>query len=372
MSSLLKPLGQGPGYLKAGFLGFTATGKTMTATLLAIAMKRQAKHAGPIAFYDTETGSDYITPMIRSLTGQEAVGVKSRSFDDLLAVGDECVSSGVSVLVVDSVTHIWRTLCDSYLAGVNQSREKMCQEKGWRFKPRTGLEFQDWAPIKAIWARWTDFYLTAPLHIVICGRAGFEYDFEVNEAGKKELVKTGTKMKTESEFGFEPSLLVEMEVENEKTAAGERQLRTAFIRKDRFNVMDGALGTFPTEHDAEKALAPVVKFFAPHLAKLNADSHTTMQTTAKPMDVDAGGSDAWARERDRRTIFCEEIQGLLTSQIPGMGAEDKKKKADLMQKFFGTRSWTAIETTDSEKLRGGLLALKNHLETDADATKAGL
>lgn len=362
MSTLLKPLGNGPGYLKAGFLGFTATGKTTTASLLAVAMKRQMKHPGPIAFCDTETGSDYVTPMLRSLSGQEPLGVKTRDFNDLLSVGSECIAAGVSVLVVDSVTHFWRTLCDSYLAGVNKSKEELCREKGWRFKPRTGLEFQDWNPIKATWAKWTDFYLTSPLHIVICGRAGFEYDHVQNENGKKELVKTGTKMKTESEFGFEPSLLVEMEVENEVTPDGERQIRTAFIRKDRFNVMDGAVGRFPSLRDAEKELAAVAGFFAPHIQRLNPETHTGMNTTITPMNVDAGGADEWHREKDRRTILTEEIQGMLTSHVPGMGAEDKKRKADLLQKHFGTRSWTAVESTQSEKLREGLKSLKAELE----------
>lgn len=365
MASLLKPLGSGPGYLKAGFLGFTASGKTTTASLLAVAMKRQMKHDGPIAFYDTESGSDYVTPMLRALTKQEPIGVKTRDFNDLLAVGEECVSSGVSVLLVDSVTHIWRTLCDSYLAGVNKAREELCREKGWNFRERTSLEFQDWNPIKAQWAKWTDFYLTSPLHIIICGRAGFEYDFETDERGKKQLIKTGTKMKTESEFGFEPSLLIEMEVEQEKTTDGERQIRTAFIRKDRFNVMDGELGRFAGEQDPEKALAAVAKFFGPHIERLTPETHTPMNTTATPMRVDAAGADEWARERDRRTILTEEIQGLLTSHVPGMGAEDKKRKADLLQKHFGTRSWTAVESTHSDKLRVGLAALKQELETVA-------
>ena len=361
--SLLKPLGQGPGYLKAGFLGFAGTGKTTTGALLAVAIKRHMKHPGQIAFYDTEAGSDYVLPMIRELTGQEPLGVKTRDFNDLLAVGQECVTAGVSVLLVDSVTHIWRNLCDSYLAGVNKSRAELCAEKGWTFRPVTKLEFQDWGPVKAMWSKWTDFYLTAPLHVIICGRAGFEYEFQENERGKKELIKTGTKMKTESEFGFEPSLLVEMEVGQETTPDGEFQVRTAFIRKDRFNVMDGEIGRFPQERDNERALKTVADFFSPHFARLVPENHTGTDTGTKPLDVDSGGKDDWNRERDRRTILCEEIQGLLVSNVPGMGAEDKKRKADLMQKHFGSRSWTAIESMHSDKLRAGMKALKEELET---------
>jgi hypothetical protein len=45
----------------------------------------------------------------------------------------------------------------------------------------------------------------------LCGRAGYEYDHEENEDGGKDLIKIGTKMKAEGEFGFEPSLVIEME-----------------------------------------------------------------------------------------------------------------------------------------------------------------
>jgi hypothetical protein len=67
-------------------------------------------------------------------------------------------------------------------------------------------------PIKTIWnSRWAGKFLNSPLHFVIAGRAGYESDIEENEeTHKKELTKTGIKMKTEGEFGFEPSLLIQM------------------------------------------------------------------------------------------------------------------------------------------------------------------
>jgi hypothetical protein len=364
MPSLLRPLAQGPSYLKAGFLGFAGTGKTTTAALLAIAVKRKFGLPGPIAFFDTENGSDYIAPLIRALTKQEPVGVKTRDFNSLLAVGEECVGAGVSVFLADSMTHVWRSLCDGYLAGVNQSRRRLCEEKNWTFRPQDALQFQDWAPVKATWAKWTDFYLTSPMHVIICGRAGFDYDYEENERGKKELVKTGVKMKTESEFGFEPSLLVEMDVDQAPDGnGGFRQTRSALVRKDRFNLLDGATVAFGGEKDPEKMLGAVERFFGPHIEQLNPANHSPLNTTVTPSDVNPSGADEWARERDRRTVLSEEIQGLLTSHVPGLGADDKKKKADLIQKHFGTRSWTAIEkNTQSDKLKAGIETLKKELE----------
>src|SRR6185503_10075486 len=111
----------------------------------------------------------------------------------------------------------------------------------------------------------TDFYLNSKLHIIICGRAGFDYDYEENEeTQRKELIKTGIKMKTEGEFGFEPSLLVEMEAvqnlaqgggrgkKNAAPKAGVSVTRRAVVLKDRFSVIDGAMTSFNTASGAKK------------------------------------------------------------------------------------------------------------------------
>src|SRR6185312_7014565 len=143
--SLLKPLGTGQGYLKAGFQGFQKSGKTFTAIELAIGTREYMKHDGPMAMFDTETGSEYIAKRVKERTGKDLVGAKSRSFDTLLQLGRECVKEGISVLVVDSVTHIWRDVTESYLAQLNEARRK----KGFGMK--RALEFQDWGPIKRKW-----------------------------------------------------------------------------------------------------------------------------------------------------------------------------------------------------------------------------
>ena len=43
--------------------------------------------------------------------------------------------------------------------------------------------------------KFTDLFINAPIHIILCGRAGYEYDyFEDQETGKKNLEKTGIKI----------------------------------------------------------------------------------------------------------------------------------------------------------------------------------
>ncbi len=359
-------LGKGQGYLKAGFLGFQKSGKTYTSMLLAIGTRTMMNHQGPIAMFDTEGGSEYIADTVRNCTGLDLVGLKSRSFDDLMQVAQDCVDERISVLIVDSVTHIWRELCEAYLKQINDQRQALAKEKGWTFKKKQSLEFQDWAHVKNIWSKWTDFYLNSPLHIIIAGRAGFEYDMQKNEdTGKNELIKTGMKMKTEGEFGFEPSLLVEMEREQAPDGQGGFRIqRRATVIGDRFNAVDAHSILFPSfEGNVEKEMDAVMKFFHPHVSRLKPDAHVPIDTSIKTnTGADEFGDTEWGREKKARTILSEEIQGLLVAYYPGQDGESKSTKMNLLYEHFQTRSWTAVEGMSSEKLREGLSNLKKKLE----------
>lgn len=338
--SLLKKLGQGTGYLKAGFLGFPKSGKTFTAKELAIGTREFLEHDGPIAMFDTEGGSEYIAADIQARTGHELLGIRSRKFDDLVAAAHECVGAGVSVLIVDSVTHVWTELCESYLAQVNEIRERQRRSK------QRGLEFQDWSVLKPKWRTWTDTFLNLPLHIIICGRAGFEYDFEEDDSGKKNLVKTGVKMKTESEFGFEPSLLIEMQREQERdTGAGKLTgtiLHRATVLGDRFNVMDG-----------QQADNPGFDFFRPHVERLVPGAHATIDTESQSdFDLDDDGRSPEQKEGRLRAIFSEKIKAELLKVDDGaQTAKAKMARQNICESLLGTTSWTEVESMPSSDLK---------------------
>ena len=171
------------------------------------------------------------------------------------------------------------------------------------------------------------------------------------ETGRKELVKTGIKMRVESNFGFEPSLLVEMEREQLPDGdGGFKIVHRATILGDRFAVLD-----------AQSAVNPDFEFFLPHVQRLKPGSHSVVTMDKTETGADVEGNVGWDREKQARTILCEEIQGAIVSVIPGLSAEDKKRKADLLQKIFGTRSWTAIENMQSAALRGAFPRLKQEL-----------
>ncbi len=337
--SLLKPLGQGQGYLKAGVQGFAGSGKTFTATDIAVGLRSFMKLDGPIAFFDTEGGAEYVAQKVKKETGLDLVGLRSHAFQDLITVTQEAEKGGISVLIVDSISHVWNELQKSHIARVNENLKRRNRS------PRFNLEFQDWGPIKTKWAEWTTVFLNSKLHIIFCGRAAFTYDHEVNEdTGKKDLVKTGTKMRAENEFGYEPSLLIEMEGVKEKNKKGMVTHR-ATVLKDRFDVFNG-----------EQFDNPTFKTFLPHIEKLSPGAHAPIDTSIKtePL-IDEEGHD----DRRRRTILLEEIQAEIVELHPSQSADDKKAKAALVFEVFNTKSWTAVESMSAERLKDGLTRIRN-------------
>src|SRR5690606_20607529 len=110
--SILKKAQNTMAYFKAGILGFPGSGKTFTASLLATGICKAIGN-NKVAFFDTETGSDFLLAKLQG-DGLEVFQVKSRSFTDLLQTIKDCETDGVGVLIIDSITHVWRDLCDSY------------------------------------------------------------------------------------------------------------------------------------------------------------------------------------------------------------------------------------------------------------------
>jgi hypothetical protein len=335
------------GFLKAGFLGFAGTGKTHTAFELALGVREHFHLTGPLAMFDTEKGSDYWTRRIEARTGQPLLVVRSRSLADLLTTTNEAIERGVSVLIVDSISHVWEEVMRSYLRDLQEAQRKAGR------RPTTRLEFQDWGTIKGAWGVWPVAYLNSAIHIIVCGRAGYEYDYEENERGKRELVKTGIKMKAEGEFGFEPSLLVEMSKDMDLDSRAIAI--TARVIKDRFDLLNG-----------KEFKDPTFESFAPHVLALNPAAHTTVDASLKTRHyVNEGGRNP---EREEREVIAEKIQHELVKRWPGQSAVEKAAKANALERYWNTGSWKELtERVPLELLKAGLSALAREGTADDEA-----
>lgn len=320
--SLFKKAETTSAYLKAGLMGFAGSGKTYTATEIAIGLVKLMKAKNlpgadkPVFFIDTETGSDWQQPRFEA-EGIELQVLKSKSFADLAQAMKEA-EGNASVLIIDSITAFWLEFTETYQRVKNRKR---------------GLEFQDWAYLKKEWrAKFTEPFVNSPLHVILCGRAGFEYEHYTDEAGKKQIEKSGVKMKAEGELGFEPSLLVFME--REQDLDKNKVIHVAHVYKDR--------RTDAKSLDGKSFKNPKFKDFLPHIEFLNLGGQQlgidTTRSSAAIIETQEG------RDQNslQRKIVIDEIESLLVSHYPSTGAADKKAKVDLIRKHFKA-AWTEIE-----------------------------
>ena len=330
--SLFVPSSNTQAFLKAGLMGFAGSGKTFTATEIAIGLVKIGRARGlpfaarPVLFLDTETGSDWIQP--RLAEQQIALHTaKTRSFTDLKDAIREAEKEG-SVLLIDSISHVWRDLCESYKTA----------------KKRARLEFQDWAVLKEKWGEFTDLFVNSQAHIVVCGRAGYEYEHFEDDNGKKQIAKSGVKMKAEGEFGYEPSLLILME--RETNPDDLKQVRhVAHVLKDRADRIDGKWFVNPTFDD-----------FEPHVRCLNlGGAQVGVDVSRKSTDEFESESREtdWIKLRQKRDIALDEIKEELVRVWPSRSEKDARAKADFLEEVFGTRSWTAVEAMKVDKILDG-------------------
>ncbi len=339
-------------FAKVGLLGFAGAGKTRTATEIAVGLHQAIKSTKPVTFIDSETGSDFVAPIFRK-HGIKLFVMKTRAFMELSAGIKEAIQIS-DILIIDSVSHFWTDIMESYKKKKNVRR----------------LSFGDWGTLKPMWN--DDFstsFVTSPLHIIVCGRAGFEYDYFEGDEGKMELYKTGTKMKAENEFGFEPSLLIEMEriknpeatehyteaktkdqrMKAAKEIMSEREfIRKATVLKDRSDIMDGNVFYNPSYTD-----------FAPHWQSINiGGEHHPLDAGDSTALFDHEGKPDWKREKERAIIALEEIKAEFDRNVPGSGNKEKQAKVNISMLLFGTASGTALELKKADELKAGLKRLR--------------
>ena len=322
---LFKPAENTMAYLKMGVMGEAGSGKTHTGTLVAVGLVKYLRDRGiagsdrPAMMLDTENGSSWIKPIFDD-AGIPLMVAKTRAFQDLVPAVREAQATA-SVLLIDSITHFWEELKSSYLA-----------KKSARFNRVVDLEFQDWAWIKGQWSTFSDAFVTSPLHIVMSGRLGWEYEHTKDERGKKQIEKSAVKMQAEKGLGYEPNILVWME--RDMDLQSKAVSRTATVLKDRSRRLDGK--EFPNPTFA--TFLPHIEFMA--LGGKHEASDTSRTSTDIMPDDDIGRSDI---KGIRRQIVLDEIEALMVEHYPSQSAADKMAKAALLVKHFGTKSWTEVE-----------------------------
>ena len=239
-------LGNTKPFFKAGLEGFAGSGKSYTSAEIAIGLHKRIKSKKPVVWFDTERASKFLKPTFDKAKIKVLVK-ESRSMADLKETMERCRQGLTDVMIIDSISHVWENFLQAYK-----------RKKG----NRTFISFEDWGIIKPTWKlEFSDPFVNDPYHIIMCGRAGFEYEEEFNEEKqKRELHKSGIKMRAETETAYEPDILVLMErVENVLDRKKREIYREATVVKSRDPQLDGKVFRNPTFEDFQSAIDLILK-----------------------------------------------------------------------------------------------------------------
>ena len=334
-------------YMKAAFYGGAGAGKSYTSSLVAIGIAKHESNgkSKPVFFLDTETGSDFLIPLYKKNEVELKVS-KTRAFKDLLEAV-KIAEKEASVLIIDSQTHFWTEIQNAYKKAVGRKR----------------LTIGDWGEVKGKWNEFTDLFLNSRVHIILAGRARDILDWQIGEDDRKELVKSGTQMATEKNLAYEPSLMVEMVREfidrEDKRLEGRAWNHSGFVVKDRSGILEGKKFINPTFNDIK-----------PFFDYLNiGGKHIGVDTERESSAIfkDDEGRDV-AFTKKTKAILMEEIKGMYDMFMPGMGKEEKQKKAELNKEMFGTTSFLAIENLSIKEIKEGMKKLNIKLGEKKNAT----
>lgn len=326
-------------FLKLALEGFAGDGKTYTAAEIAIGIHKLIGSKKPIASFDTEKA-------LKALKWKfDAAGIEvlheedERSLEALNQAIKWCEAGNADILVIDSITHVWESFLQAYMNRPGKD--------GKAYK-RNRLEFQDWGIIKPQWKeKFSTPFVLANCHIIFTGRAGFEYTDEKNEeTGKREIFKSGIKMKAETETAFEPDILVLMQKVQELIGDQKTVYREAMVIKDRTTAIDGKVFKNPTFED----FYPAIKILLDGAIR---EAHgSTIPDTFEEFE------NKFSEVGKERDILLAEIKGSFELMGLGTGANDKQVVAWTLSQVYGVNSLEMVGKKSNASIKEGLKVIK--------------
>ena len=331
-------------FIKASFGGFQGSGKTRTATEFISGAYKQLKCSKPILIIDNEKGSRFLIPIFKK-SGIEAIAKDTASLADVKQSFEFLKSGEIDFLFIDSLTKIYYRFIKDY-------KEK---------NRKSFMTLQDWGKILPAWQEeFSDRFVQTEGNIVFTGRGGFEYEKEEdtkdengNVTEKGSFVKSGFKMKIAGETPYETDLNVWMQLEKELKNGKPVQSNVAYILKDRSDTINGKSFEMPTF----KNFKPIINFIQGlPVGEVPSETNSANFTP---------GSDRDYYERQlQKKIELEKIESVFELNNLGSprSAEEKKTKAIIIQKIFGTTSKSEIENFSIGQLNFCRLNLESLFE----------
>lgn len=339
-------------YVKGSMYGAPGSGKTTLAALLAMHLSKTYHNSAPVAWLASEKGVDFVIDMFKA-EGVPLLISRSRSFIDLKTSHEDALKAKCCCLVIDSTTHFWQDVLTNGMKNGKGPRLTRIQ----RVK-------EEWAPFAA---DFQDF----PIHSLATGRLGFKWeDYEIeDEKGEmqKEVMRGGTKMKAEGDFGHEPDLEIEMSavedpdfIKFEKVRGRTRRsfksqmLHAAIIKKSRAWALSGKGFTWKDQPVYKLGyFKEIGECFRPHFEAINIGGihHVTDLGAPSSAALFQNGNDQSYHETIlKRVQTLEDWYATMDMILPGRTDEGKRQRMLVTETITGLRSKTRFEAYDLSQL----------------------
>jgi hypothetical protein len=295
-------------FFKVALYGKTGSGKTLTSLLWAEGLA--AKEGKRIAYIDTERGTEFYAMDIPERKCHPKAfdfdRLITRSLMDTIEAVESIDPNEHSVLVLDSITHLWEAARNAYTG------KKMANG---------GIPINAWNDIKRPYKKLMSLFLDGNFHALICGREGLVMDKD--EDGELEVI--GTKMKAEGETPHEPHVLGRMNPDRDDKGG---YIINVFFEKDRSGILTGRTFSWPNY----ETIAPVVAYLS---GGIQGQLGTPEDNAAK--DAEAQEAAKQKEEAEQRAMF-EQIRTALvnshnTDELKSAWELTKGKKGKLGELF---------------------------------------
>ena len=174
--------------------GPAGSGKTTGALLMAGGLKDSLGLSGDVIVIDTERGSsdayEERIPGGFQIVDLEAPYTPER-FVEALQVAE---GASPSVIVIDSISHAW-----SGSGGCLELNDSLAKSK------YRGNSWSAWSETKLRWRRMLERIIASPAHVILTGRSKTE-TAQVDEGGRKKVVRLGMKLESEDSLAYEMML----------------------------------------------------------------------------------------------------------------------------------------------------------------------
>lgn len=336
---MFKKLENNRPFLKLALEGFAGDGKTYTASEIAIGVHKLIGSKKPIALFDTERALKALKWKFDAAGIESVIEDEERSLSALNQSIKWCEDGNADILIIDSITHVWEEFLRAYMSRPDKQGKPM---------KRSRLEFQDWGVLKPQWKElFSTPFVMAKCHIIFTGRAGYEYTDEKNEeTGKREIFKSGIKMKAETETAFEPDILVLMQKVTDLISDKKTIYREAMVVKDRTTQIDGQTFKNPTFDNFYPAIKVLLD------GTLREVHGATIPDTFEEFE------NKYSEIGKQREILVAEIEGSFSLMGLGTGAEDKQKKVWMLNQIYGVNSIEMLTKKSNKDIKEGMEKVK--------------